>query len=265
MRILAFTPTYADCLRPATVASVVAQRWAGTLEWEVGRRNPYPPPDVRNVAHQVQVMRWRFLAGSYDALWLVEHDMTCGPNTLQTLYDTDADVVYAPYLLRHGRPVSSAWRYENARNLGESLSLYPAELAQARQAGHAKVSGIGFGCTLMRRHVVQAIEFRGNEHAPDIPFAQDALRLGYTSIARFDVAAGHIHGEVTLTMGDIPDNKVMVTALADVNIGTVDGKGMSLKKGEQYQLDRYDAGELARAGYVELAAPAVPKRTKAKE
>ena len=251
MHVLVVTPTWGDRLRPETVASVVGQRFTGRLTWQITRRNPYPPPDVRNVDIQYQRIREVFLAGEYDALWLVEHDMVIPPDALQKLCDTDAPVVYAPYMLRHGRPVLSAWRYENERNLGMSLSLYPAELKAAQRAGVVRTCGVGFGCTLIQRPVLEAIAFRGGEQPPDLPFAVDCLRANILALTRFDVACGHWHnGEVLMT--EI-DGGVVARVLANDNVNVKDGdEYKALVKGHYYSLGIETAAELARAGYVTI-------------
>lgn len=193
--LLIFTPVTPDGLQLATLQSVVGQCFAGEITWKIGRCNPYPPPDVRNVLAQYEWGRQVFLSGPYDAFVTVEQDMILPPHALATLWDDGAAVVYGTYMLRHGMPVVNALKHENNRNLGMSLSLYSGALPRAIQTGRMEVSGVGFGCTLIRRHVVEAISFRQDSggNAPDMPFARDCLQMGIEQVARFDVACGHIH------------------------------------------------------------------------
>lgn len=255
--VLVFTPTWeidrGTAMRPETAASVRGQVFSGDFEWVVGLHNPYQPVggNARNVLAQYQDARSRFLASDHDALLTVEHDMVLPPDAIQKLWDTDADIVYGVYMFRHGSIVLNAWEYIGGKNLGESLSLHPAKLEQARRKGVIRVSGCGFGCTLIRRHVLEAIEFRHDgtdQWSPDIPFAMDAQRAGYVSVARFDVPCGHYDGEVLIpAFGVGTMEQVIVTAVQDVVAA-----GLRMKAGQQYTLTRRDASELSRAGYVEL-------------
>ena len=54
---MAFTPTWGDAMLPETAASVQAQRFNRELVWEIGRHNPYPVPDHRNVLALYRVGR----------------------------------------------------------------------------------------------------------------------------------------------------------------------------------------------------------------
>ncbi len=258
-KLLIFTPTYGKLLRPETVASVRAQEFAGTVDYKIGRHNPYPGADMRNVCAQYIRARQLFLEGDWDALLAVEHDMVLPPGAAQALYDTRvggelAPVVYGVYLLRHGTRVLSAWQYKGDRNLGMTLSLYPDELRQAREKRCVRVSGVGFGCTLFRRAVVEQIPFRYpvDGSAPDIPFALDCLHRGVPAYARFDVPCGHIEGGITLHPYE-RDGGVVARCyiLQDVNIN-VDGQTLHLTKGRYLTLPVSNATELARAGYVRI-------------
>jgi hypothetical protein len=154
---------------------------------------------MRNVLAQYNHARTLCLSGPYDAMVTVEHDIILPPHALATLCDDGAAVVYGTYMLRHGMPVINALKYENERNSGMSLSLYNGALAQASKAERVEVSGVGFGCTLIRRQVLEAIPFRQDAagNAPDMPFAHDCLRQGIQQVARFNVRCGHIHeGEI---------------------------------------------------------------------
>ncbi len=265
MTVLAFTPTYGDALRPETAASIVGQRWAGQVVWVVGRCNPHPPPDLRNVFEQYRQGREMALAGGYDALWTVEHDMVLPPDALQQLWDVNAPVAYGVYMLRHGSNVLNAWECSSGRNLGMSLSLYPERLEQAKRQGVVEVSGVGFGCTLIRRDVLEQVAFRpdGKAKAPDIPFATDCLRAGIRQVAHFGVACGHVHEGKVLTMSDDSGRMVEAVALQDVTIN-VQGQTVRLVHGVSYAMPADEASELVRAGYVLVAdasSPAVEQAT----
>ena len=259
-RLLAFTPTFDDALRPETVASVVRQRWDGEMVWEVGRRNSFPPPDIRNVFEQFRRARERTLAGGYDALLTVEHDMVLPPDAVERLWAVDADVVYGVYLLRHGSNVVNALEASQGRNIGMSLTFAPRLLAKAQRADVVEVSGVGFGCTLMRRAVLEHIPFRPDGEdgqAPDIPFATDCLRAGVRQMAHFGVQCGHVEEGKVLQVAQEINERVRVTALQTV---TVTGP-QRLEAGQTYMLEPTLAGELARAGYVRVLVADPPGPT----
>lgn len=179
--LLVFTPTFGDHLRRETVDSVAALTFGGTLTHEIGRFNPYGDGDLRNVTAQYQRARDIFLDGDWDALLTVEHDMVVSGNAAQKLWDDGAGVVYGVYLLRQGLML-------NARSL-DGTFYRDKPLADA-----AIVSGVGLGCTLIRRAVLEAVEFRQDDTygTCDVPFAEDCRAAGIAQIARFDVACGHI-------------------------------------------------------------------------
>lgn len=258
MRLLVFTPTYtlpdgSDAMCPESAESVRSQQVDCNLEYVIGRHNPYPAPSHRNVLAQFQQAQAMFLQEGYDALLTVEHDNVLpDPGAIQRLLDTPGDVVYAPYLLRHGVAVLSTWQYCGDKNLGQSLTLHPDELAQARKAVVWRVCGVGHGCTLFRRHVLEHIQFRGGEgeqYAPDIPFAQDALRAGYISMGRFDVPVLHKQN-----LDWLDPYKGLATmryyCRVTVNALTPDGTRYRLIEGEYIDIPPGQAYDLARAGFV---------------
>lgn len=243
-------------MRPETAASVRAQIFHH-FDWVLGLENPHPIGDVRNVLAQYQDARQRTLLGNYDALLTVEHDMVLPRDAIKRLWGTVSDIVYGVYRLRHGSKSVNVWEYTGGRNPGGSLSDHPARLEAARRRGVARVSGVGFGCTLIRRRVLEAFNFRpGNGHdCPDIPFAEDTNRAGFVSVARFDVACGHYDGDKVLwPYGDAGMNTVKVTARQNVVAA-----GVRMEAGQQYTLDSDEATELARAGFVEVEQAATPE------
>jgi hypothetical protein len=258
VKVLVFTPTWARrdgtlAMRPETAASVEALRFDGDWDWEVSLHNPHGPQAMQNVLAQYQRGREMALNGGYDGMLTVEHDMAIPPEALEKLWATPAEVVYGVYLLRHGTAIVNAFRYDGDANIGMSLSRYPDELALARKQGATRVSGAGFGCTLIRRHVLEQVAFRpagAESWIPDMPFAQDCLRANIMSMARFDVACDHFDGEVRLRAdGEHVMDVVSVLANYDV-VALVNGSAMSLTAGSRYELPRSAASDLIRAGYV---------------
>lgn len=246
MNVLIATPTYADALRPET-ASAVKRMGA---EWRVYDHNPYPAPDSRNVGAAYQHIRREFLAGSWDALLAVEHDMIPPADALAKLWETGAPVAYGVYLLRHGSLVLNACEYVGDRNMGESLSLHPNRYDGR---GVLEVSGVGFGCTLFRREVIERIPFEagGVAPSPDVPFAQACVRAGVRQVARFDVLCGHWErGRILMPFQDDTQATRRVRMAVSIN-ALVGGASRALVQGQEYELPATDAIQLRRAGYAE--------------
>ena len=255
MRLLIFTPTWidrelgVDAIHPGCAASIRAAMSAD-MEWIIGRENPYPIGDHRNVLHQYQQARAMCLEGDYDALLTVEHDNRL-PGAIERMLATDADVVYAPYLLRHGRPLLNTWQWINDREMGMSLSNYPDELARARAAGVWKISGTGMGCTLFRRRALELIEITAssdNNPCPDLGFARAALRAGLVSVGRFDVPVAHYsRGRWRLPF----EEQDMKYKVLESGQAMADGRIFRLKAGSEIELNAFEAEELGRLGRVE--------------
>lgn len=248
MRVLIATPTYGNALHTATAESIAAQDTPG-WEWRQYKVNRYPAPDSRNVLAQYAAIRADFLGGEWDALLTVEHDMVIPPHALRLLLATEAPVAYGVYLLRHGANVLNAWEYIGDHAMGESYTLRGA----GPRTGVVRVSGVGNGCTLIRRAVVERLPFHdgGNPgQSPDVPFAQDCLRLGIPAVAHFDVQCGHYHeGRLLWPFRDEMDALRKIKCLASVT-ASVGGRSKRLEAGQEYEMPAPVARELARAGYV---------------
>jgi hypothetical protein len=260
MRLMVFTPTYTlpdgtEAMAPECAEAVRSQVVNCDVTYEIGRHNPHPGASHKNVLAQFQRAQARFLDGGYDALLTVEHDNVLPDSgAIQRLLDTPGDVVYAPYVLRHGVAVLSTWQYNGDKNLGESLSLKPDELERARAAVVWRVCGVGHGCTLFRRHVLEQIAFRkgdGENYAPDIPFAQDALHAGFVSMGRFDVPVLHRQNEDWLHPYETIGLKRYYCRVT-VNALTPDGSRFRLVQGEYVKMTPAQAYDLARAGFVTI-------------
>lgn len=210
--VLIFTP-YKDRLEPETVAAVQALQWDGPLSWLLQRDNPVEGDDdsprgrratgVANHLHQYQRGREVFLAGRYDAMLTVEADIIPPPDALERLAALDVDVGYGVYMFRvhaFGRrpePEVNLQANEKTENgyTGGSWSRYG--LWPPKEPGPAEVDGAGFGCTLIHRRVLEAIQFRALNPALtpvvhcDSWFTADVGRAGFNMMADTGVLCGH--------------------------------------------------------------------------
>lgn len=250
-RVLIFTPTYGGLLQPETVKSIKALEYDG--DWVLSDENPYPGRDMRNCGHQFAKGRELALAGGYDGLLTVEHDMIIPPDAPSLLWTTDAPVVYGCYQFRHGMAVINLFQKLPVPAVGQSLSHYPDELRAARAAGQVEVSGCGFGCTLIRRDVLERVPFQVGQSAPDMPFAQDCVRLGIRQMGRTDVLCGHIDTDKQTTLWPFRGlgMETRVVALQNVTIND-NGRGVVMLAGQQYTVGLDAAIEHGRAGYVRI-------------
>ena len=255
--VLVYCPTYQTpdglAIWAETRRSIDQLSFTGEIIRIISDDNPYPPPDARNVLYQYQKARAIALHELADALLTVEHDIIAPPDALQKLWDTGAPVVYGVYLFRHGPPALNTLRYTTGSAPDMPLSRFPDDLARAWADGIANVSGAGFGCTLIRREVLEAIPFRsGPDHPhPDLPFAADCIRAGIRQVAHFKVLCGHICPDGSILwpeMGKMTNN-VKVLILQDFNAPS----GGHYSAGEQVIMDGSEARELSRGGYVRMA------------
>lgn len=272
-RLLVYTPTWIDpdsgrqALHPKVRAAIeraithTRQSMSVDIDWVVGVDNPWPIPDHRNVLHQYQRARAMTLdAGSdYDALLTIEHDNLLPDDAaLDRLLETPGDVVYAPYVLRHGTPTLSTWQWVNNRNLGMSLDRYPDELAQARRAVIWPVSGAGMGCTLFRRRALELIEFEATASTnpcPDLGFAVTALRAGLTSYGRFDVPVAHYsRGKWLIPFEECETMQFIARETGQVMAGE---RIIRLVAGKPIDLTEAEAAVLAALGKIGLVDPPV--------
>jgi len=151
------------------------------------------PMAYNNVVGKYQDARHAMLCGNYDALMTVESDTIVPKDALKRLIAADADIAYGLYVWRHGYPFWTA--YTKVREAeGVSLSSSP-ELARKLWGQVIKTEGVGNGCTLIRRHVMEALEFRwslGEFGCCDWHLSLDCQKLGFTQKHDLGLVCGHI-------------------------------------------------------------------------
>ena len=281
MKILLFCPTYKLdngelAIRNETLESIskIKVPEGVDLEVEISTNNLKAITGIRNVdhentLHQYRYARQRILDGNYDYLFIVEHDMIIPEDALVKMLATDADVVYGLYLFRQGKPLLNAARAVNSKWPDMSLTNFPEIVKKAREQGWIEVSGFGFGCTLIRRKVLETFEMRRNETVgspcPDMPFAADCLKHGFKQICRFDVICGHIkpNGDILIpfergeTMSETMSETIKIYVMRSFN-ANIDGKSVPYKEGAIAEMPVEYANDYRRCGFITFAEePAV--------
>lgn len=205
--VLVFVPVLR--LEPETVQAVFALEWDGPISYLFQRDNPLPEMRdklkraVMNHMHQFKRGREVFLAGRFEAMLIIESDIIPPADALKRLADLDCDIAYGVYVFRKSafgdEPIVNVFeRYkpwpEVTRNEGESLTVRRLWDWALRQ-GVVECSGAGFGCTLIRRNVLESIEFRTewpiNGSHCDTFWTRDAYRAGYKMMADTRVICAH--------------------------------------------------------------------------
>jgi len=151
------------------------------------------PEDSLTTKHNQ--MRSDVVVGGFDALLTIEADMIVPPDALLKLASVEADIAYALYCSRH----NGMWLCFEQINGYKAAALNANPVRASEVWGQVTESqGAGFGCTLIHRRVLEAIEFRRDKRqkfADDWSFALDAKERGFTQKHHLGVVCGHIvHG-----------------------------------------------------------------------
>jgi hypothetical protein len=132
-----------------------------------------------------------FLAGDYDALLCFDSDIIAPPDALKRLVALDCDIAYGLYV---NRPWPHQWcaAVLLAEQRWQSLSSLPSA-ARESWGQPFEVKGVGFGFTLIRRHVIEAAPFRDWKNVScDWGLAYDAQRNGWSQVMDLGCVLGHI-------------------------------------------------------------------------
>lgn len=231
-RILAITPFHPKYgIRTQTLDSIRAMldAYTGPVDWILtANDNPHKKP-YENVVHHHNKAREMVLSGDYDALLSIEADMVVPPDAIDRLLATGADIAYGLYVWR-GRKIRKWNTYTEVKMFGG------INAARNMDGDHAHdiwgkvidVAGMGMGCTLIRREVLETLRFRlyeGHEDdwlveqyggqmerlgidpyvyrpglfCDDYMLALDAQHHGFVQLCDLGVVCGHIYnGDVIL-------------------------------------------------------------------
>lgn len=277
MRILLFCPTWSErgvqAIRPETVECIksLVQPEGVEVTVKISDNNPYERTgdrrgDHENTLFQYQLARELTLKGGYDYLFTVEHDMIVPKDALIKLLEINAGVAYGVYRFRQNPAILNVYRAvsKKARFPDFSLDYFPETLERARRQVITECSGLGFGCTLIKREVLEKVEIRrfevGGHPSPDMQFAADCVRLGIVMKAHFGVSCGHIKPNGTVLWpedreDDMKNIKIYINKPFRYTVG---GRSTRFKEGEEVEFPEEAALELARGGYLTILEPESP-------
>ena len=202
MRVLVFCPTRR--LEPETVRAIHALE-GESVDFLFTRDNPHHAAGEQagdrfgqagrqNILHNYRKGRRAALDGGYDAMLCVESDIIPPPDALQKLLAIpQADLAFGAYMFRSGLPVLNICRWAMTPGCPDvSLYFHPGAL-QAAWGNVVRCTGLGLGCTLIHRRVLETIDFHphpDNAHC-DWQLAEDALSAGFQLWADLSVLCGH--------------------------------------------------------------------------
>lgn len=161
-----------------------------------------------NVTHKYQTARKMALAGGYDALFCVEDDILVPPDALKKLDAVGADIAYGLVTWRR-EPHHWSAAYVSGPKDGdhETYDMDPRKM-RAAWGSVIDVIGCGLFCTLIRRDVLEALDFelRGSRCC-DFYHAWDAHVAGFTQQCDTSVVCGHVMNEAAPWQVVYPDGK----------------------------------------------------------
>jgi len=171
----------------------MGQEWDGQLDFFHLLGGDFPIPSVNNVVRKYNQAREVVLKCGYDALFTAECDIIMPRDALKRLAAVDADVVYGLYVWRRGHPSWNAYSYvggRTARSFSRDLAL-----AKASWGKVVGVKGLGNGCTLIHRRVLEKFPFRKmpvQQHSCDWALSVDCQEAGFVQKCDLSVICGHI-------------------------------------------------------------------------
>jgi SAM-dependent methyltransferase len=200
-----FTHTLSSIAR-ATDHALANATDIARIDHAVVRATQTGTPQER-VAQQYNHARRLVLDGGYDAMLIVESDIIIPDDAIEKLWSVDADVVTGLYVFRR-QPYE--WNAYSALH-----GMAAAPLSHARDGANIywgrtfQVQGMGLGCLLIRRIVLEHIEFRHtgvlhgrngkNSHCDwyfwqDLQLAKTGFGSEFVAACDSSVVCGHIHG-----------------------------------------------------------------------
>ena len=205
-KVLVYCPLHPGYgVRQQTLKSIFGLLWPGEMTIAFGR-SASTIEDYSDIMRKYQQARRMVLGGGFDALLTIEADMIVPELALDRLASLDADVAYGLYCSRRQR---HDWLVFTVVKEREASHL-DKESCRAFYGCAIDSAGIGFGCTLIRREVLEELDFRMPSGGPatDWFFALDCLEKGYRQISDLGTVCGHMVDDKSIVWPDPTQDKL---------------------------------------------------------
>jgi hypothetical protein len=197
-KVLVYCPLYATepKIHPFTLKSIQNLQWDYPFDVVYGESDHEHLLEGDNkrfeLAMKYNKAREMVLNGDYDALLTVEADMIIPPDALKKLACVDSHVIYGLYVSRY----NLQWfLYLEGPERGKQISR-DKRLRRRIWGKIVESVGIGNGCTLIHRNVLERIAFEASTGvAPDWNFAHACKRHDFKQAHDCSVVCGHINGK----------------------------------------------------------------------
>ena len=183
-------------------------------------------------------VRWFLENSTSDYLMFADTDMAFAPDAIAQVIDLDLPIVSALYMGRGGDgkgfPVGMKWATASGPDGVDSEGRNMVSLTQSDITGEViEVGGVGMGCCVIKREVIEALKDGDGTHPDQWPFAVGQTKLahggymslgeditfcvraklvGYKSYLATGIGAGHVKSFIITP----PDPQAVVAELAQV-------------------------------------------------
>ena len=193
MRVLVAMPMVQDRKYRPAIDAAFALEWPERLDYLMLVGGDDLDTPFKNITHKYKYARQVMLDSGYDALLTLESDIIAPPDALLKLAAVEADVAYGLYVWRGIWPFWSAYS-QLTKRIGRTVAM-DKEKALDAWGKVIEVAGIGHGCTLIHRRVLEVLDFRLADdmaYCCDWTFGLDCQAHGFVQKCDTSVVCGHI-------------------------------------------------------------------------
>jgi hypothetical protein len=150
---------------------------------------PFHGQKLQNVTKEcMNILRDEFLKGDYTHLFILESDVFISEDTVDRLLSMDSDIANFTYLMKLERFNEYSLCVQSTTKEGVSRMLTPEDSSQLLDTGiktlgkdmlnDKMLTHCGYGCTLIKRKVLEKIVFRDDKTPDDIyPYPDSYFHL----------------------------------------------------------------------------------------
>lgn len=142
-----------------------------------------------NLRDSLQNIRKIFIKNDHTHMLIVEADIFPKENIIDELLKYDKDVVSALYQIDKKKGIFNAYHNFLVANNKTFSNLF---IGPNFLDGELKeINGAGLGCVLIKREVLEKIEFRCGQWSPDMYFWQDLKAYGFKGYVDTSIIVKH--------------------------------------------------------------------------